>query len=335
MEGVGNLRCHPPLAGRNGGKLILSHRPPLAGERVMHIGEPVAMVVADTSLPRRMPPSSSPSNTRTLTPVTDARDALRDGAPQIWPEAPGNLAVDGRAGSRSGCQCAPRSIAIFASAKFVARFAEMNQRLVVASMEPRGATASHDAASDSYTCASARKAPAPCARTSWSSWAGRRSAARHHRRRRRRLRPQDLGRPEYIALLVGAKTIRTADPLDVGPLGGLPQRQPGAAISIPRPSWRSTRRAIPGAAHAQLGNLGAFVGAVGANIPTLNFARCLPGMYDIKYIDVATKCVFTNTIPTAPYRGAGRPEASYVLERVVDERRASPASIRSSCAGAT
>jgi carbon-monoxide dehydrogenase large subunit len=61
------------------------------------------------------------------------------------------------------------------------------------------------------------------------------------------------------------------------------------------------------------------VGAVGANIPTANFTRCLPGMYDIKLIDMSTKCVFTNTLPTAPYRGAGRPEASYVLERVVDE----------------
>ena len=66
-------------------------------------------------------------------------------------------------------------------------------------------------------------------------------------------------------------------------------------------------------------NLGAYIGAVGANIPTFNFTRCLPGMYDIRHIDVATKCVYTNTIPTAPYRGAGRPEANYVLERVVDE----------------
>ena len=68
-----------------------------------------------------------------------------------------------------------------------------------------------------------------------------------------------------------------------------------------------------------VGNLGAYVGPVGANIPTLNFTRCLPGMYDIKHIDVSAKCAFTNTIPTAPYRGAGRPEANYVLERVVDE----------------
>ena len=67
------------------------------------------------------------------------------------------------------------------------------------------------------------------------------------------------------------------------------------------------------------GNLGAYVGPVGANIATLSFTRCLPGMYDIKHIDISTRCAFTNTITTAPYRGAGRPEANYVLERVVEE----------------
>ncbi len=67
------------------------------------------------------------------------------------------------------------------------------------------------------------------------------------------------------------------------------------------------------------GNLGAYIGAVGANIPTLSFTRCLPALYDIKHIDISARCAFTNTIATAPYRGAGRPEANYVLERVVEE----------------
>ena len=74
------------------------------------------------------------------------------------------------------------------------------------------------------------------------------------------------------------------------------------------------------------------MGAVGANIPTLNFARCLPALYDIKHIDISARCAFTNTIATAPYRGAGRPEANYVLERVVEEAarvsRLDPATLR-------
>src|SRR2546423_1884304 len=68
-----------------------------------------------------------------------------------------------------------------------------------------------------------------------------------------------------------------------------------------------------------LANLGAYIGSVGANIQTHNFSRCFPGMYDIAAIDIGVRCLFTNTVPTSPYRGAGRPEANYALERVIDE----------------
>src|SRR5205085_8272056 len=60
-------------------------------------------------------------------------------------------------------------------------------------------------------------------------------------------------------------------------------------------------------------------GSVGAHIQTNNFSRCFPGMYAIPRVRVDVQCVFTNTVPTGPYRGAGRPEANYALERLVDE----------------
>ena len=65
--------------------------------------------------------------------------------------------------------------------------------------------------------------------------------------------------------------------------------------------------------------MGGFIGVPGAHIQTNNFSRCFPGMYAIPRIQVDVHCVFTNTVPTGPYRGAGRPEANYVLERLVDE----------------
>jgi carbon-monoxide dehydrogenase large subunit len=68
-----------------------------------------------------------------------------------------------------------------------------------------------------------------------------------------------------------------------------------------------------------LANLGAFIGSVGAHIQTNNFSRCFPGMYAIPRVQVDVQCVFSNTLPTGPYRGAGRPEANYTLERLVDE----------------
>jgi carbon-monoxide dehydrogenase large subunit len=125
--------------------------------------------------------------------------------------------------------------------------------------------------------------------------------------------------PEYVAMLIGAKKIG----------------RPVHWMSGRNESFMSDNHARDAFSDVELaldekgkflalrvrhvGSLGAYVGAVGANIHTSNFTRCLPGMYDIKLMDVQAKCVFTNTTPTAPYRGAGRPEASYCLERVVDE----------------
>ena len=94
MESVGSLARHPPLAGRGGKGLIVPHRPALAGERVMHIGEPVAMVVAENAAAAQDAAERVAVEYEPLTPVIDARQALAAGAPLVWQEAPGNLAVD-------------------------------------------------------------------------------------------------------------------------------------------------------------------------------------------------------------------------------------------------
>ena len=119
----------------------------------MHIGEPVAMVVAETAAAAQDAAELVAVEYEEMTPVTDAREALRDGAPQIWPQAPGNLAVDWPGPNPDADGNAKKVDEIFASAKHVAQVAQMNQRMMVHSMEPRGATASYDAATDSYLTA--------------------------------------------------------------------------------------------------------------------------------------------------------------------------------------
>src|SRR6516162_8223460 len=94
MAGITNLGRHPPLAGRGGKPLVLPHRPPLASERAVHIGEPVAMVVADTAAAAQDAAELVAVDYEPLTPVIDARAALSPGAPQVWPDIPGNLAID-------------------------------------------------------------------------------------------------------------------------------------------------------------------------------------------------------------------------------------------------
>jgi aerobic carbon-monoxide dehydrogenase large subunit len=320
MDGVGSLVRHPPLNGRGGKGLVLPHRPALAADRVLHIGEPVAMVVADTAVAAQDAAESVAVEYETLAPVTDARAALAPGAPQVWPQAPGNLAVDW-AGPAADPEANTRQVdAIFAAAKFVARIAVMNQRMAVASMEPRGATASYDAAADRYTlrvCSQGTTAMRdPIA------------AIMQIPKERVHVLTEDVGGafglktgpyPEYIALMVGAKKLGR-------PIHWMSGRSEAfLSDNQARDIYSEAELALDDKGRflalriRNTGNLGAYVAAVGANIPTWNFTRSLPCMYDIKHMDISARCAFTNTIATAPYRGAGRPEANYVLERVVEE----------------
>jgi aerobic carbon-monoxide dehydrogenase large subunit len=320
MEGVGSLSRHPPLAGRGGKPLVVPHRPALAGERVMHIGEPVAMVVAETAAAAQDAAELVTIDYEPLTPVIDARAALTSGAPQVWPQAPGNLAIDWPGPSQDAEANARRVDEIFAAAKFVARIAVTNQRMAVASMEPRGATASYDAATESYTlrvCSQGTTAMRdPIA------------AIMQIAKERVRVLTDDVGGafglktgpyPEYIAQMIGARKLgRPIHWMSGRSEAFLSDNQARDSHSRAELALDGDGRFLALRIH-NTGNLGAYVGAVGANIPTFNFARCLPCMYDIKQIDISARCAFTNTMATAPYRGAGRPEANYVLERVVEE----------------
>src|SRR6266436_6939395 len=150
MEGIGNLSQHPPLAGRGGQKLIVPHRPALAGKTVRHVGEAVAVVVAETLIAAQDAAELVAVDYQERAPAVDLREAIRDGAPQLWPEAPGNIAVDWPGLAADPDANAGEVDRIIASAPHVARVAVVHQRIMVQSMEPRGATASYDSADDSY-----------------------------------------------------------------------------------------------------------------------------------------------------------------------------------------
>ena len=232
-----------------------------------------------------------------LTPVIDARAALEPGAPQIWPEAPGNLAVDWPGPAADPDANARESTRFSPAPKFVARIAVMNQRMTVAAMEPRGATASYDAATDSYTlrvCSQGTDRHARPGRHHHADAEG--AAAGADRRCRRRVRAQDRAYPEYIAQLVGAKKLGR-------PIHWMSGRSEAfLSDNQARDIYSEAELALDEKGRflalriRNTGNLGAYVGPVGANIPTLNFTRCLPGMYDIKHIDISARCAFTNTI---------------------------------------
>jgi len=320
MEGMGNVSQHPPLAGRGGRKLVVPNRPALAGATVRHVGEPVAMVVAQTLTAAQDAAELVAIDYEERTPAVDLREAVREGAPQVWPEAPGNIAVDWPGLASNPEANAEEIERVIASAKHVARVSVVHQRIMVASMEPRGATASYDPDSESYflrCCSQSARALrdglAPILAVP---------------NQRLRVLTEDVGGafglktgpyPEYLAVLVAARKLGR-------PVHWMSNRAEAfLSDNHARDAYSDVELALDERGKflalriRHLGNMGAYIGAVGANIQTVNLARCLPGMYDIPRIDIAARCVFTNTTPTAPYRGAGRPEANYMLERVVEE----------------
>jgi aerobic carbon-monoxide dehydrogenase large subunit len=320
MEGIGNVSQHPPLVGRDGRKLIVPHRPALAGTTVRHVGEPVAVVVADTLTAAQDAAEVVSVDYEERTPVVDLREAVREGAPEVWPEAPGNIAVDWlglAADPEANVQAVEGA---FASAKHVARVALVHQRILVNSMEPRGATASYDAANDSYylrCCSQSARA----LRDGLAPILG-------VPNQRLRVVTEDVGGafglktgpyPEYLAILVAARKIGR-------PVHWMSNRAEAfLSDNHARDAYSDVELALDERGKflalrvRHLGNMGAYIGAIGANIQTVNLTRCFPGMYEIPRIDMSVRCVFSNTTPTAPYRGAGRPEANFILERVIDE----------------
>ncbi|MGB6748257.1 MAG: xanthine dehydrogenase family protein molybdopterin-binding subunit [Xanthobacteraceae bacterium] len=320
MDGIGNISRHPPLPGRDGTKLIVTNRPALAKDRVLHIGEAVAVVVAERALAAQDASEFVHVEYEPLTPVTDARDALKAGAPQIWPETPNNLAVDWPGPAADPAANAAEVERIFASAKYFARISEMNQRLCVASMEPRGATASYDAARDAYTLRTCSQS----AGTMRDNILG----IMNWPKEKLRVITEDVGGafglktsayPEYMALLMAAKKLGRPVHWMSGRSEAFLSDNQARDIHSEVELALDEKGKFLALRIRSVGNMGAYLGAIGAAIPTLSFARCLPGMYDIPKIDIAVKCAYTNTLPTAPYRGAGRPESIYALERVVDE----------------
>ncbi len=318
--GHGSLSQHPPLGGRGGAKLVMPFRPALCFDRVNHIGEPVALVVGETFAAAQDGAEAVAVDYQTREPASDLRAAVQSGAPQVHPEAPSNIAVDWAGLAPDPDANAKEVERVFASAKHVAKVSLLHNRLNVASMEPRGATASYDAAAESFGL----RVCSQGARAMRDSMAAIMKVGND----KLRVTTEEVGGafglktgpyPEYIAILVAAKKLGR-------PVYWMSGRSEAFLTdNHARDAYSDVELALDEKGKflalriRHLGAMGAYIGAVGANIQTVNMMRCLPGMYDIKLIDAQTRCVFTNTVVTAPYRGAGRPEASYCLERVVDE----------------
>ncbi len=311
---------HPhPIPGRGGQKPVSPHRPVLAGDRVMHVGEPVAMVIATSAAVAQDAAEKIVVDYLELDPVTDARDAIKPGAPQLWPDAPGNIGFDWTApGDADGKKQAALDRA-FKDAAHVVKVELINQRLVVASLEPRTASASYDSGTKQFTLR--------CATQGFASVRAQVAGAMNIKPEELHVVTEDLGGafgmkgwcyPEYVAMLHAARELKR-------PIHWASTRSEAFVTDNQgRDSFWTAELALNkrgrflGLKVDCIGNMGAYFTGVAHFCVTTHVSGCLPTVYDVPVAQLNSRCIFTNTLPTGPYRGAGRPEASYLMERLVD-----------------
>ncbi|HYM30693.1 MAG TPA: xanthine dehydrogenase family protein molybdopterin-binding subunit [Candidatus Cybelea sp.] len=327
-DGIGDLPCVVPLKSRDGKDRANPSHPILARGRVRHVGDPVALLVAGTLAQAKDAAERIDVNYDVLESVTDMRAAVRAGAPQIWDEAPGNICFDWILGDRAKVDAA------FAKAKHVTSLDVVNNRIVVASMEPRVAIGEYDAKSGRFTV--------------YANTQGTHLVK---------------GLLAGAVLKVAEEKIRVVTP-DVG--GGFGMKLflyaeqalvAYAARKIGRPvRWTSERSEaflsdtqgrdnltkgemafdasgkILALRVTTLAGLGGYLSTFSPFIPTVAGTRVLSSQYATPLISAEVKGVFTNTVPVDAYRGAGRPEANYLVERLLDtaasEMNIAPAELR-------
>jgi carbon-monoxide dehydrogenase large subunit len=303
-----------PMKGRNGAEQKKTPRYSLACGRVRYVGEPVALVVAESAAQAQDAANSILVEVRELPVVVTAQDALAAGAPQLHDEAPGNLVLDYTGGDEAATDAA------FARAARVVKLAAYHSRVVGNPMEPRGATGSFDPASGIYYLHATTQGVGPMR--------GQLSQMLSVPPERVRVVAEEVGGgfgvrfnayPEYGALLLAAQRL------------GRPVKWVGSRSEVflgdeqARDIFHRGELALDnegrilGMRFDYLANMGAYVAFTGSFVNTMNLVNVISGVYDVQAVHVQGRLVLTNTVPTAAYRGAGRPVASYALERLIDQ----------------
>jgi carbon-monoxide dehydrogenase large subunit len=313
LQGYGGLKCVAPMKNRDGTPMKKPPRPALAVDKVRFVGDPVACVIAQTAIQAKEAAEAVVLDIEPLPAVTRASEAVKPGAPQLFDDVPNNVALDYHYGD------AEKVKAAFAAAAHVTRLELLNNRLVVNAMEPRAAIAAYDPASARFTfhvgcqgvfglrgqLAEILDIPPAKLRVLTGNVGG-------------SFGMKAQAYPEYVCLLHAARRLERAvkwtDERSSSFLSDSHGRDHEKVAELALDAdGRFLAVRLTGT-----GNMGAYLGAVGPLPPTINAVKNMVSVYRTPLIEVSTQCVFTNTSMVSAYRGAGRPEGNYFMERLID-----------------
>ena len=288
--------------------------PALAQGKVRFVGDLVAFVVAETLEQARAAAEAVVVDYDVLPAVVGVLDAVQPGAPQLFDDVPNNLCCDWELGDKAAIDAA------FKKAAHVARISLVNNRLVGNPMEPRAAIAEYNRGTGHYTLWTTSQFPhvvrLPDGRLRAEHPAA--QAAGGGARCRRRLRRQAIPLCRRSGDHLGRRNARPADQMGLRALRRLYLRRHGRDHVTEAELALDENGKFLALRVNTLANMGGYLSTFGPNIPTNLYGPLLGGVYTTPAIYCEVKVVFTNTVPVDAYRGAGRPEATFVLERLVD-----------------
>ena len=305
--------CGLPLKNRDGTPLLQTNRAALPTDKVRFVGDPVAFVVAETVAQARDAAEAVMLDIEPLPAVTNAAEAAKPGAPQLYDHIPNNVALDYHYGDTEKIDAA------FAGAAHVTRLDIVNTRVAVVSMEPRVALAHYDGKTERYTLqvptqgvsgnraiiARILNVPPEKVRILTANVGG-------------SFGMKNLNYPEYTCIAHAAKALdRPVKWTDERSTSFLSDSQGRAQLIHAELALDAEGKflAVRLSGH---GNLGAYITGVAPGPLSLNTGKNLASVYRTPLLGVDIKTVLTNTTLMGAYRGAGRPEANYYMERLID-----------------
>jgi aerobic carbon-monoxide dehydrogenase large subunit len=309
--------CGMPLKNRDGSPLRQTNRMPLMTDKARFVGDPVAFVVADTVTQARDAAEAVVVDIEPLPAVTSAEAATKPGAPRLYDHIPDNVALDFHYGDTAAVEAA------FAAAAHVTRLDIANTRVAVVAMEPRTALASWDKSSRRYTI----HAPTQGVAGNGAALAQLLKVPRD----RVRLLTANVGGsfgmknihyPEYLCILHAAKALGRPVKWTDERSGSFLSDSQGRGQNIHAELALDGNGKFLALRVSGYGNLGAYISNVSPNPLSANIAKNIASVYSTPLLTVDIKCVLTNTTLMGAYRGAGRPEANYFMERLVDRAAA-------------